>query len=153
MRSRQSLRAGQATTAKRLRWHAAEASSCAAPTGQVDQCKEKNPDQVDEVPIKSGNRNWRMIIQRIPVLACSPGNREQHDNAYADMQRMQAGRGEIEEEEEDGAARMRHIELKVERGDKMLAEFLEILIAFEAEKHGAEQSGAKEKSCGQTART
>src|SRR5205085_7657245 len=114
--------------------------------------KEKNPDQVDEVPIKSGNRNWRVIIRRIPVLACSPGNREQHDNAHADMQCMQTGRGEIEEEEEDGAARMRHIELKVERGDEMLAKLPEILIGFEAEKHGAEQSGAEEKSCGQPAR-
>src|SRR3954454_13703360 len=94
------MRAGEPARSRPKRDGATASPSAAAPPVQVDERVEKDPDEIDEMPIKPGDLDRRVIGRR---ERSAPGpHRDQRDNRDADqkMQGVDAGNAEIQEIEQ-----------------------------------------------------
>src|SRR5581483_5192508 len=63
---------------------------------QVEQREQKNPDNIDEVPIESCQFDVRMIFPRELSFPRLPGEHEQQADSDNHMQRMESGHREVE---------------------------------------------------------
>src|SRR6266852_4205585 len=69
-----------------------------APADQVQQWKEKNPDNIDEMPVQAHNLDRREIVRREAVFPRAPDQPNQETHADNHMQGMKSRHRKIEEE-------------------------------------------------------
>src|SRR6267154_2954774 len=121
------------------------------PVDQVEQGKQVDPDNVDEVPVQAANFDGSVVLGR---KAAFPGHsQEPEENSETDdhVESVQARHHEIEREENLRMARISVLPgvpgdglvLKAEgcTGDMVLHKFVAILNALDAEEGEAEQHG------------
>src|SRR6185503_11144037 len=106
---------------------------------QVQEREQKNPDDVDEVPVEAAD------LDRVAVL---PGNHapprppqhHAHDAETDDhVQRVNAGHHEIQREEDLRLPEMFGLELKPETRHVVLGELGVVLERLDPQKHGPEE--------------
>src|SRR5579864_6052296 len=76
------------------------------PVDQIQQRKQVNPHDVDEVPVEAADLEWGVILRRKASLPCHP--QKPGENAEADnhVQGMQSGHDEVEGKENLGVLRV-----------------------------------------------
>src|SRR5580700_3178202 len=124
------------------------------PVDQVKQREQVNPDDVDEVPVKSADLDWSVPLRGEASLPRHDQKPEKDAQADDHVQRVQAGHHKVKREEQLRVMRIgvlagmsgdRHvIETERSAGDVMLLKFFYVFNAFDAKEHDAEQHGDDE---------
>src|ERR1700722_11126033 len=124
------------------------------PVDQVEQGKQINPDDVDEMPVQAADLDWSVIFRReasLPGHSQKPGKDTQPDNH---VEGVDAGHDEVKREKNLGVlwvsvlTRMtwnRNV-FKTERraGPVTLVKFIFVFFAFDAEEGAAKNHGQDE---------
>src|ERR1700759_2510521 len=82
---------------------AAKSTSCRSPR-QIDESEQNYPDQIDKVPVQTGNADLGVIAIRIRVIPGPPADHNQDGDADRDVNPVQRRRDEIEREELEARA-------------------------------------------------
>src|SRR5579863_4976727 len=121
---------------------------------QIEQWKQVNPHNIDEVPVQAADFEGRVIFlskASLPRHHQKPGKDAQ---ANDHVQRVQPGHDEVEREENLGVTRVRilprmvgnffMLETEGSSRDVVLDKLVAIFLAFDAEKGKAEEHGQDE---------
>src|SRR5436190_20226513 len=109
------------------------------PANQVEQRKQEDPDDVDEVPVETADLD-RAVIPGGDRPVPRPAQHDGHDAEADDhVQRVEAGHQEIEREKDLRVREILPLELKRWTGNVVFDERLEVLEALDAEKHAAQR--------------
>src|SRR5579871_3424115 len=69
-----------------------------APAYQVEQRKQKNPHNIDEMPVEPDDLNWREIVRREIIAPGAEHQPQQQAHADDHVNGVQSGHREVEEE-------------------------------------------------------
>src|SRR5260221_5893864 len=117
---------------------------------QIEQRKQENPNDIDEVPVEADVFNGRVVLRSEAAAQRCLDEQNRQAGAHDHVQCVQAGHAEIEREEKLGVSVGGGVGagLKVEipAGDVMLDVFFVILDALDAKKDGAEDKRGDEEN-------
>src|SRR5712691_1889544 len=132
----------------------ADMQASRVPVDQVEQGKQIDPDNVDEVPVQAANFDRCVVFGSEAAFPCHGQEPEKNSEPDDHVQCMQARHDEIEREENFRMAGISVLagmpgdwlvlETKGCTGDVMLHEFFPVLDAFDAEEDEAKQHGGDE---------
>src|SRR5262245_53045033 len=111
---------------------------------QIQEGKEKYPDDIDEVPVEPADLNRAVVVPRNRPPP-SPPEHPQYD-AHADhhVKRVQSRHHEVQREKELGVPDVLLLELEPRAGNMVLQELPIVLDALDAEKRRTEHHGGDE---------
>src|SRR4030095_17260016 len=101
--------------------------------------KQKDPHDVDEVPVQTGHFDWHEILGRKSAARSLPQNDEHDADADHHVQRVEASHREIQREENLRLARVFLVEHEVRSRNVMLVKLVCVLHTLDAEEDAAEQ--------------
>src|SRR5918995_3720715 len=116
------------------------------PSDQIQQGKQKNPNDIDEMPVEPDKLNRRMVDRRKLAAPRAPHQPEQKTDADDHVQSMHAGHGEIKRKEDLRLARHRPFEPKRAPRNEMLFEFDIIFEKLYPQKNQTENNRQEQKS-------
>ena len=101
------------------------------PPDQIEEREQKDPDDVDEVPIEPCDGDRRVVPFGIGALPCSQTDAAEHGDADRDMHRVQRRRDEVESKEQRNCASLWPAEVEGQAGNEVLLVFAAILDSLE----------------------
>src|SRR5258708_21178118 len=109
---------------------------------QIEQRKQENPNDIDEVPVEADVFNGRVVLRREAAAQGFLDEPNDQAGAHDHVQCVQAGHAEIEREEKlgvrVGGGVGAGLKVEIPPGDVMLDIFFVILDALDAKKDAAE---------------
>src|SRR5262249_50655613 len=100
---------------------------------QVEEGKEEDPDDVDEVPVEPGDLDRRVVggaDATRPRHPKEPGHDAEPDDH---VEGMEPGQREVEREEDLRRVRLGAVPHEVRPGDEVLVELVPVLVALDAQ--------------------
>src|SRR5438132_14037559 len=114
-------------------------SACSAmhvPPNQIQKRKQKNPHDVDEMPIESADLDGCVVAFGNHAAVHPPCHHRHHAQPDHHVQRVQPGHHEIEREEQLRVAEFAGVvKLKIASGNVVLQIFRVVFERLDAEKH------------------
>ena len=106
---------------------------------QIQKGEQENPDDVDEVPVESGDLDWREMAGR-KFSDASEERENQHDeNSDCNVNCVETGHGEIEPKENLGMPWIGLMPLEIQSRHQMVGPVLVIFDAFQNHKNDSEK--------------
>src|SRR5687768_16137125 len=113
-------------------------ASVQMPPDQIQQRKQENPNDVDEMPVQAADLDGAGILPRDGSVPC-PEQHPRHDSEPDDhVNGVQAGHREIQREEDLRVPEVLGLELERRPGNVMLVELLVVLHPLDAEEDHTE---------------
>ena len=116
------------------------------PPYQVEQRKQENPDDVDEVPVETDDFDGRVIAVSERAVV-SPDEHPDHQ-AHTDdhVQRVQARHHEVERKENLRGSGELRVEREERARNEVLVKLVRVLDALDAEEHAAEDHRQRDEN-------
>src|SRR5258707_3401278 len=115
---------------------------------QIEQRKQENPNDIDEVPVEADVFNGRVVLRREAAAQRFLDEPNKQAGAHDHVQGVQAGHAEIEREEKlgvrVGGGVGAGLKVEIPAGNVMLDVFFVILDALDAKKDATEDQGSDE---------
>src|SRR5881628_2805872 len=119
--------------------------SVCMPSDQIEKREQEDPDDVDEVPVQPADLDGVVVLVRDRSAPCPPRHHAHDSEADDHVQGVESRHHEVERKEDLGMTEMLRLEGEPEAGHVMLDELAVVLIRLDAEKHGAEKHGRRQK--------
>lgn len=110
---------------------------------QIKKGKQKDPDDINEMPVQSGNLDRGVMPGGKSSSAREERQDQHHSDADRNVDRMQAGHGEIKPEKNLHMARVRLVSFEVKNRHQMIGPIFVILDSFQNHENNSEKRGAE----------
>src|ERR1041385_5787077 len=112
---------------------------------EVEKGKKKNPHDIDEVPVETGDLHRHVVAVFEVTASREQGEYRHEDDTHSDVNRMQPGHGKIEPEKNLGCSRVGLVPLEPDAWHQMINEVFVILQAFDSHENHPEEGGREQQ--------
>src|SRR5438270_8492151 len=106
-------------------------------SSQIEKRKQKDPNDIDEMPIQAGNLHRHKILRELPN-ASEQCQHEYQNNANRDVDCVEAGQGKVNPEKQFSVGGVRPIPAKIKSWDQMFHEIFAVLEPFNRHEENSE---------------